>query len=287
MLTSIHRRRCARAARLRTLRLAVLALLLLPWCAAAEALQPGGRGVVTEVTDGDTLTIRVTETAGASAHLAQQGAAAEVRLVGIQAPKLPLGRPHYRTWPLAEEAREALASLTQGQEVRMSFGGAAVDRHGRLLAQLYLADGTWLQGAMLSRGLARVYTFADNRSLAPEMLARERAARGERRGIWADPFYAVRRADSLDADMGSFQLVEGTVRNVAEVRGRRYLNFGADFRSDFTVAIPPSARRLFDKAGLGPGALEGRRVRVRGWIKSFNGPMIEATHPEQIEVLDE
>jgi hypothetical protein len=25
---------------------------------------------------------------------------------------------------------------------------------------------------------------------------------------------------------------------------------------------------------------------VRGWLRWLNGPMIEATHPEQIEVLD-
>jgi micrococcal nuclease len=268
-----------------TVRLAVL-VLLLPWC-AAEALQPGGRGVVTSVTDGDTLTIRVTETAEASARLVREGGTAEVRLVGIQAPKLPLGRPHFRAWPLAQQAKDALVGLAQGQEVRLSFGGAPVDRHGRLLAHLYLADGTWLQGEMLSRGLARVYTFADNRSLVPDMLARERAARAARRGIWAVPFYAVRPPDSLDGAVGTFQLVEGVVRSVAEVRGRRYLNFGADWRTDFTVAIPPSARRLFDEAGLGLQALEGRRIRVRGWIKSFNGPMIDATHPEQIEVLDE
>jgi hypothetical protein len=28
-------------------------------------------------------------------------------------------------------------------------------------------------------------------------------------------------------------------------------------------------------------------VRVRGWLDSYNGPTIAATHPEQIEVLDE
>lgn len=32
---------------------------------------------------------------------------------------------------------------------------------------------------------------------------------------------------------------------------------------------------------------KGHILRVRGWLKSFNGPMIEATHPEQIEVLEE
>ncbi len=30
-----------------------------------------------------------------------------------------------------------------------------------------------------------------------------------------------------------------------------------------------------------------RLVRVRGWVKRFNGPLIEVTHPEQIEVIEE
>jgi hypothetical protein len=29
----------------------------------------------------------------------------------------------------------------------------------------------------------------------------------------------------------------------------------------------------------------GREIRVRGWLEFYNGPMIEATHPEQIELL--
>lgn len=31
--------------------------------------------------------------------------------------------------------------------------------------------------------------------------------------------------------------------------------------------------------------LEGKDVRLRGWIELWNGPVIKATHPEQIEVL--
>ena len=32
-------------------------------------------------------------------------------------------------------------------------------------------------------------------------------------------------------------------------------------------------------------SLEGKRIRVRGWLKKYNGQMIAATHPEQIEVV--
>ncbi len=74
--------------------------------------------------------------------------------------------------------------------------------------------------------------------------------------------------------------------DAAVVRGRVYLNFGADWKTDFTVTVAPRDRRLFDDAGIDPGAFAGARLRVRGWVKQYNGPMIEVTHPEQIEVLE-
>ena len=64
-----------------------------PWAAALEA---GGSALIVSVTDGDTLTL-------------DDGTV--VRLVGIQAPKLPLGRPGFEAWPLADEARAALEEL--------------------------------------------------------------------------------------------------------------------------------------------------------------------------------
>ena len=51
------------------------------------------------------------------------------------------------------------------------------------------------------------------------------------------------------------------------------------------MAIGAPARRLFAAAGLAPDSLKGRRIRVRGWLRSRYGPLIEATHPEQIELL--
>jgi hypothetical protein len=168
----------------------------------------------------------------------------------------------------------------------LAYGGQRVDRHGRRLAHLFLADGTWIQGELLLAGMARVYSFPDNRAVVAEMLAAEGRARRARAGIWGDRWYAVRAADDLVRDVGSFQLVEGRVVDAADVRGTVYLNFGADWRSDFTIKVAKHSRKSFDAAGFDLQALEGRIVRVRGWIDAYNGPMIETTHPEQIEVLD-
>ena len=233
-------------------------------------LKAGGRAKAVEIVDGDTLVL-------------EDGR--QVRLVGIQAPKLPLGRKGFKPWPLAGAAKQALGRLALGKTLALAYGGQARDRHRRLLAHLFDAEGTWIQGALLERGLARVYSFADNRALVPEMLALEAEARAARRGIWAHPFYAVRTADQAARHIGGFELVEGRVREVAIVRGRAYLNFGADWREDFTVTLAPAERRRFEAEGFAPEVYRGRLVRVRGWLKSYNGPMIEATHPEQIEVI--
>jgi micrococcal nuclease len=252
------------------------AVFLSLFAAASNAgeLERAGNVRVVGVVDGDTVTIA-----------AEPGTPSEIRLVGIQAPKLPLGRAGFRKWPFADEAKRALEELTLNRELIMSHGGRKRDRHGRWLGHLHLPDGTWVQGEMLERGLARVYSFADNRALVGEMLALERAARQAGRGIWSHPFYRIRRDTEAARDIGSFQLVEGTVRDVALVRGRAYLNFGDNWRTDFTVTLAPKTVRLFAGESIDLQGFGDKVIRVRGWLTSYNGPMIAVTHPEQIEVL--
>ncbi len=240
--------------------------------ALAGVLEAAPGGEAATVIDGDTLVL---------------ADGREVRLVGIQAPKLPLGRSGFEAWPLAEEAKALLEELTLGRHLELGFGGRRGDRHGRVLAHLFDVDGRWIQGEMLQAGLARVYSFADNRAAIAEMLALERAARQARRGIWAEPFYAIRSPDDAARWLGGFELVEGRVFAVGRGGGRTYLNFAENWREDFTIALDRRAAGLFDERGIDLDALEGKTVRVRGWLKSYNGPMIEVTHPEQIEVLEE
>jgi micrococcal nuclease len=234
-------------------------------------LKAAGSAVAVEVIDGDTVVLDTGR---------------EVRLVGLQAPKLPLGRKGFRKWPLADESKAALERLTLRRRLTLNHGGREVDRHRRLLAHLAEAEtGQWIQGTMLSLGMARVYTFKDNRSAVADMLALERAARAAKRGIWGHRYYAVRTPETVKRDIGSFQIVEGTVFSVAERKNTTFLNFDRNWREDFTVVIRGRDRRAFETAGVKLKALEGRRIRVRGWVKSWNGPSIDATHPEQVELL--
>lgn len=242
---------------------------------AARAAQPTdsarteASAIVARAVDGNTLVLDT---------------GSELRLSGIDVPK---AMQEGVISPLAEEARAALERATVGKRVMIRTDGSGPDRYGRITAQLYTFDGMWVQGLLLMEGLARVWTPADRRARVADMLALEREARAKQRGIWSDGRYRVRMADGADRYADSFQLIEGTVRSVSAVRGRTYLNFGPNWQTDFTITIDPADLKRFREAGIEPRSYEGRRVRVRGWIKSMNGPMIQATYPEQIEVLAE
>lgn len=208
-----------------------------------------------------------------------------VRLAGIQTP-VPArdGRP---AWPLATEASTAVGRALLGRHVRLWHPEDRRDRWGRSLAHIVRDDGYWLQGALLVDGLARVYTQPRTATGARLMLEIERTARAARSGMWGDRFYRVRNPDETWSDLDSVQIVEGRVVDAAVVRGTAYLNFGTDWRRDFTFRAEPDARRAFGRAGVDLSTLTGQRVRGRGWVFPLNGPMIDLTHPEALEVLEE
>ena len=169
---------------------------------------------------------------------------------------------------------------------------APADRYGRILAYTSTArDGVErsVQAELVARGFARVGDRIGTRECTTELLARERAARKAKLGLWAVSYY-----DSLDTDnpadvlakRGRFALVEGKVVSVRESGATIYVNFGRRWTEDFTVTILKRNERSFVAAGVEPKRLAGRRVRVRGWIEQRGGPWIEATRPEQIELID-
>ncbi|WP_298913457.1 thermonuclease family protein [uncultured Algimonas sp.] len=233
----------------------------------ASDLTAGETGRVAAVTSGQTFTL---------------DSGLRVKLAGIAAPR------RAQSW--GREAHEGLAGLLRGRRVRLSYGGDSRDRYDRALAQVHTlsADGSedlWVQAELVRLGLARVYTWPDEYIDHAPLYRIETEARARDRGLWSDASYGVRdpEPNALAQHVDSLQLVEGIVTSTADVRGRAYLNFGADYRTDFTVAVAKKHRKRF--TAYDPVSLEGARVRVRGWVELINGPMIWASHPARIEVL--
>jgi hypothetical protein len=186
---------------------------------------------------------------------------------------------------LQEQATATLRRLV-GEQVSLRALAPKLDRYGRLRAQVVLRNGKWLEDELLRRGLARVQVAPDRPECARELYAAESQARTARAGLWALPQYAIRTPQSLRwRDLGTFQIVEGTVLNAKVSSGRAYLNFGRNWRTDFTVTISPEDMKAFRRSGVDPYGYAGKPIRVRGYIDRLHGFEIEIGSPAAIEVL--
>lgn len=159
-----------------------------------------------------------------------------------------------------------------------------LNRMGHHIAHLEREDDKlWVQGLLLSLGLSRVMTARRNPEMAAQMYGFEAEARTEKLGIWGTDQYKILSPEKAENHMNSFQIVEGRVQSAALNNNRVYLNFGPDWRTDFTVSIAPGDKRRFLKKGLDPLSWNGKIIRARGWVRSYNGPYMEIDHPEAIE----
>ncbi|MGB8552771.1 MAG: thermonuclease family protein [Pseudolabrys sp.] len=182
---------------------------------------------------------------------------------------------------VTDSSRDALQSLVDNRDLRLMRLGLDQDRYGRVVAFVHVGDRQQsIQEMLVEQGQARV---------ADILLRSERVARAARRGLWADPNFAPLRPENLAriaAAQSQFALVEGKVLSVRESGATIYLNFGRRWTRDFTVTILKRHRREFAAAGIDPKGLEGRPIRVCGWIEQRGGPVIDAVAPEQIERVE-
>lgn len=246
---------------------------------SCDALEPGPIRAVARVLDSETIAL-------------DDGS--EVRLVNALAPRPPdLAADAEATaaWEPATTARAALEKILAGRSVALLFAGRRTDRYGRLLAHVRLADdraAASVQERLVAAGHARVYALPGSTACIARLLALEREARSARRASWAHAAYQVRDAAApreLIRFRDSFQLVEGIARRVTDVRGHLYVNFGEDWRTDVTAHLAPLVRRGLGGSPVGVD-LDGRRVRVRGWIEWRNGPFIDIHDAALVEHVD-
>jgi len=248
---------------------------------AADAtctLQSGPTRSVVRVIDGETVLLDNHE---------------EVRLIGALTPRSADLDPGAQAWPPEEAAAAALRALVLGRSVSLATADRVRDRYGRTLAHLFIekrGERAWVQGEMLAAGQARAYGVPGSYACMRELLAHEREARKRGAGLWANAAYAVRAAratDDLLRRRNSYEIVAGVVAKVATTKARTYVNFGRDWRTDFTAGIEARVLRANPELARTLAALEGKRVEVRGWIQYRNGPYIDIEDPSQIAAANE
>lgn len=250
------------------------ALLLVVACSAPtplDKMQPGEKGRVVYINDGDSLVLNTGQS---------------VRLVGIEAPAKNAREDDPE--PFARESARILEDLVMGRTVRLHYAGMTRDRYGRALAHVTTEDGTgpyyWINLEMVRRGAARVRLYPDTSGGGEKLLAAEQAARETGDGLWGRRAYQAMNAASLDQDTRGYMLVRGKFEASAALpetgdRPRRTLCSRTLEAASLIVDIEFTARALCE-TGF------GQLVEIRGWVSDGRMELVHPLHLKQLSETD-
>ncbi|MEK6591316.1 MAG: thermonuclease family protein [Nitrospinota bacterium] len=208
----------------------------------------------------------------------------KVRYLGIDAPELASEKGPVQFF--AEDSKNANKELVNGKSIRMEFDAEKIDRHGRLLAYVYLKDGTFINAKLIDGGSARVYFIPPNMKYYDQFKKLEKEAIGRQEGLWSEP-YSTTPIPHFEAikHIGKYRFIEGTVKKVYKTEKAIYLNFGENPDEDFTVTIFNRDYPRFYEKGIDLiNYYTGKKIIVYGKVKLYRGAEIIVSFPEDIIV---
>jgi len=241
-------------------RLSIALLLFLFFSGWAHALAQGGMRLdvlVQKVVDGDTVILEGGD---------------RIRFLGIDAPE--------KGEEFAERARSRVLELVR-EPVDLVLCEEK-DDYNRFLAVL-LKGRLNVNLTLLAEGLALPMLIPPcGKMVAGEVLEASAPALVSRKGIYSGAAFDPLDHESAGERVGSRTVVRGRILRLHKGPTAWHLNFGEDFRTDFTAVLFSEGRRRYRDLGLDPEDLVGQEVLVLGKIKEYNGPEIIIKGPEQI-----
>lgn len=118
-----------------------------------------------------------------------------VRLIGIDTPEVHESDKLYRDAQrsgedskiikaLGKRSHEFTRQLVEGKRVSLEFDVERYDRYKRILAYVYLKDGTFVNAEIVKQGYASLLTYPPNVKYESLFLELYREAREHKRGLW-------------------------------------------------------------------------------------------------------
>ncbi len=227
---------------------------------------------VTEVIDGDTIKL-------SNGRL--------LRYIGLDTPEVRVkekGKFIYKPQPFALEAKKYNAALVEGKAVRVEFDVDKEDKYGRLLGYCFVED-TFVNARLIAEGYAVLYTYPPNVKHVDLFVKLQKEAREKQKGLWGS--YAVIDHTRAGRYLNQIRTVRGRVVSTYKSAKCVFLNFGRDYKTDFTVVIFNNSLGAFYKAGIDPvDFYRDKKVEVSGRIREYNGPEIIVNAPAELDIID-
>lgn len=131
---------------------------------------------VISITDGDTFKIDY------------NGKEKKVRLIGVDTPE-SVSPNKEKNNNYGKKASEYTKKRLKGKKISIEFDVQQTDKYGRLLAYVYLEDGTMYNKELLEKGYAQVATYPPNVKYVEQFEKIQKQAREDNIGFWAEDVF--------------------------------------------------------------------------------------------------
>ncbi len=196
--------------------------------------------------------------------------------------------------PFGVLALQRMKALYLGQKITLyqtrNSDKGRTNAFGQSLGHIVKREGddvVWAQGVLVEEGLMRSLASVSNHNMTELLLKREVKARTDKKGLWETAKWDVKTPDTVMPYVGTIQVVEGVVNTTASKGNLIFLNFGIDWKEDFTIVIESDVRRALNKDGVNPLGLSGQLVQVRGYVEDRYGPSITLSAGENLQISKE
>jgi hypothetical protein len=170
-----------------------------------------------------------------------------------------------------------------GSEIEYNIKGR--DIYGNIYSDEVLYKNKNIITELLKKGFALKYSVENHKDV--DGFIDEEYAMKNKLGLWSEDNKIFINKSELEENSwyyrNHFKVVEGEVVDVKVVNDKLYINFGDDWKSDFTVKVLKKNLKNFESLDF--LSLKGKTILVKGWIEFYNGPLMEIYNPSHIKVM--
>ena len=210
----------------------------------------------------------------------------KIRIIGIDTPETKHHKQKAQAY--GAKAREALRTLLKQfhYQVTLRYDEERKDKYGRVLAHVYLPDGTNISNWLLERGFAKTLAFPPNVALAKCYKQSEKIAQAQLLKIWRYKGNQVRDAASLPRRINGYVRLKGTISKIKRYKKSLIMELESNTKRHIQLKIKRKNLKYFKE--IAPDNIWNKIIIVSGILRNKKGKRtLYISHPSQLELVDD
>lgn len=179
----------------------------------------------------------------------------KVRFLGIDTPEVD--SYYKKATPGGKAAKKWVSKQLKGMDVYLEYDQQQHDKYKRLLAHVFLEDGTHINVALVEKGLAIVSLFPPNLRYKDALLSAQKIAQQQKAGMWKMKQYQLISADKV-IKVAGWKRYQGKIKSIKN--NRKYMRL--ILNDKLSVKIAKENLHLFPDLE----SYIGQSVEIRGWL---------------------